>query len=73
MAADDVLAGLTRRQLQELAAKIDRQLQACAIDGREGAEPYRIRRGNVDASILLCKPCFERLRLPASRADEATS
>jgi hypothetical protein len=73
MPADDVLAGLTRRQLQELAAKIDRQLQACAIDGREGAEPYRIRRGNVAATILLCKPCFERLRLPAGPVDEVRS
>lgn len=68
---EDPLAGLTRRQLEQIKVRVDRQLQSCAIDGREGAEPYVISRKGVRASIMLCTPCFEQLRLPESRAETA--
>jgi hypothetical protein len=70
MSGDDVLKGLTRRQLEELAAKIALELQTCAICETEGALPYRISRKGTVASLLLCKPCFEKHRLPEGRAED---
>lgn len=66
---DDALEAMTRRELEALQEKIDRQLQSCVIDGREGAETYVVSRQGTRASIRLCKPCFEKLRLPESRAE----
>ena len=63
------LEGLTRRDLEALAARIARQLVACTLCGREGAEPYRVTRGGITASLLLCTPCFEQHRLPEGRAE----
>ncbi len=62
------LSGFTRRQLEDLRDKIDKELVSCVIDGREGAETYSISRRGTRAAIQLCLPCFERLRLPESRA-----
>jgi hypothetical protein len=67
------LSAFTRRQLEELRERIDRELLSCAIDGREGAEAYLISKKGTRASILLCKPCFERLRLPEMRAKEPSA
>lgn len=69
--ADDPLAGLTRRQLEDIRDRVEKQLRSCVIDDREGARPYRITGGHGNAqvaSIMLCKPCFERFRLPEGRA-----
>lgn len=65
----ELFAGMTRRQMEELRTKLDIELQSCVIDGREGAEPYAIARKGNRASIMLCKPCFERLRLPEGRTE----
>jgi hypothetical protein len=66
----DALAGLTRKQLEDLRTKIDLELRSCVIDGREGAEPYRITKKGTKASIMLCVPCFEKFRLPELRSQE---
>lgn len=65
---DDTLAGLTRRQLEDLQEKIAKELQSCVIDGREGAIAYRVTSHSATASLMLCKPCFERYRLPKTAA-----
>ena len=72
---DDALKGLTRRQLEDLQTKIALELQSCAICEAEGADHYLISgskksvgKAHIRGSILLCKPCFERVRLPESRA-----
>ena len=67
-ALDEALEGMSRRQLEELQGRIARQLEGCALDGREGAEHYLITGRHARASIRLCRPCFERLRLPPGRA-----
>lgn len=68
MAIEDALKGLTRRQLEDLQAQIERELQACTLCSAEGAEPYNVGRHGVRASMLFCKPCFEKHRLPETRA-----
>lgn len=70
--SDDPLAGLTRRELEQARSRIDVALRSCIIDGREGAEPYLVSRHGTRASLMLCRPCFERARLPEQRAVEAT-
>lgn len=67
------LKSLTRRQLEDLQEAITKELRACVIDDREGAESYLISRKGARASILLCKPCFEKYRLPKLRASEDKS
>ena len=64
------LKSLTRRQLEDLRESIDKELQSCVVDGREGAELYRISKRGQRASIMLCLPCFEKLRLPELRSSE---
>jgi len=64
----DALKDLTKRQLEELREKIDKELQTCAVCGNEGALYYLITRKGIRASIYLDKPCFEKYRLPESRA-----
>lgn len=63
------LEGMSRRDLEDLAARITRQLQSCTLCGREGAETYSIARRNTKGSIVLCRPCFEQHRLPEGRAE----
>ena len=71
---DDALNGMTKRQLEDLRVRIDRRLQACAIDGNDGAIPVRatsrIGKGTVAFALLLCPACIERHRLPEGRAAE---
>lgn len=67
------LSGFTRRQLEELQARIVKELQSCVIDSREGAEIYSITRHGAKATIMLCKPCFEKLRQPVARGDDDAS
>jgi hypothetical protein len=68
MAIEDALKGLTRRQLEDLQARIEKELQACTLCGIEGAEAYNVTRHGTRASMLFCKPCFERHRMPETRA-----
>jgi hypothetical protein len=71
--ADDALKNLTRRELEDLRARIERELVSCVICNREGAKAYRVRasgRGSTtEASLDLCTPCFEKHRRPASNAE----
>ena len=76
-AIEDALKGLTRRQLEELRTKLDKELQECTICHSEGAEKYNVvgfghQRGNIKAAMLFCKPCFEKYRQPFSRGQEKT-
>lgn len=70
-AVDDALKNLTRRELEELRRRIDRELVVCMTCGNEGAEMVKARRGRVDAALPVCRPCFERYRLPEGRAETA--
>jgi hypothetical protein len=70
---DDALASMTKRDLEELQDEIGRRLVACLICGNEGAESWRVTghgtaKGKV-ASLMICKPCFEKHRLPEGRAE----
>lgn len=70
---DDAIDGLSARELEDLRAKIDRRLQACIIDGTDGAIAVRatakVRGSAVAFSLLLCPACIERHRLPEGRAE----
>jgi transcription elongation factor Elf1 len=65
---EDALKGLTRRQLEELQERIIRELRTCTVCGTEGAEAYTVSNRHAKVSMLFCKPCFERHRLPEGRA-----
>ena len=74
----DALKSMTRRQMEELRSRLDKELQSCILCGTEGAIPYVITRNNrtkgasaARATVLLCVPCFEKIRLPEGRAVEA--
>lgn len=70
---DDPIKDLTKRQLEDLAERIQRELQTCIACGNIGAEPHLVRppRKGTPASLLICPPCFEKHRLPPSRAQAA--
>lgn len=71
---DDALSSMTRRQLETLRAQVDKMLLACTVCGTEGAVAYRVvgkHSGSHSASLMLCKPCFEKHRLPEGRAGRA--
>lgn len=72
---DDALNGMTKRQLEDLRGRIDKRLQACAIDGNDGAVPVRATarrgKGSVAFTLLMCPSCIERHRLPEGRAEVA--
>lgn len=74
-AIDDALDGLPARDLERLKARIEKRLQACAICGNDGAIPCHTRAkltGNDTLfSLLLCRACIERHRLPVARAEDA--
>jgi hypothetical protein len=65
---DDALKDMTRRQLEDLQARIEKELRSCTLCGNEGATPYSIVHDGTRASMLFCKPCFEKHRLPEGRA-----
>lgn len=67
---DDALNSMTKRDLEELEEEIKRRLLSCLLCGNVGASPYRLSRANTSASLFLCKPCFEKHRLPESRSEE---
>jgi hypothetical protein len=80
MPVTEALKGLTRRQLEELQEQIERELRACVVCGVEGATPFKVTgrisgtNNSMKASMLFCKPCVERYRLPDGRAEgEPTS
>jgi hypothetical protein len=74
---DDALKGFTRRQLEDLGAKIAKELRTCTLCGAEGAQAYRVRPrshgAGTQAAMLFCKPCFEKHRVyPEGRAAGTT-
>lgn len=70
MTTDDPLSGLSRRELESLAARVAKQLASCVVCEREGAHDYLVSAHSIRASIRLCLPCFERFRLPEGRVSE---
>jgi hypothetical protein len=74
---EDALKGMTRRQMEEMRATLERELRSCSLCGTEGASTFRViatsgsLRGQR-ASLRMCLPCFEKNRLPEGRTDEAT-
>ena len=72
----DALTSMTRRELEELRTAIDRQLVECMLCGSEGAVPYMVRTAGKAAvsraAFMLCKPCFEKHRLPEIEARPAS-
>ena len=73
---DDALASMTRRDLEALRAEIEARMVACTVCGKDGAVPVHVTSAKFDggskttASLYLCKPCFEKHRLPEGRAFE---
>ena len=71
---DDALDSMPARDLERLRERIDRRLQSCAIDGNDGAIACRVTAkitGNTTSfTLLLCRGCIEKNRLPESRAEE---
>lgn len=73
---DDPLKGLTKRQMEDLKERLERELQVCIACGNVGAVPARISlrfpgaKGSSNASIKICMACFEKNRLPDARATE---
>lgn len=70
---DDALDGMSARDLERLRTRIDKRLQACVIDGVDGAVAVSVR-AKLDGSqstfsLLLCRQCIERHRLPDTRAE----
>ena len=59
---NEALTSLTRRELAALRNHVDRVLRECAICGNEGAEHVTAKRGDARGSLLLCLPCWERVR-----------
>jgi hypothetical protein len=75
---DDALDSMTRHDLERMQEEIAKRLRSCVICGSEGAEAFRVTSsrafggGALVASILLCKPCFEKSRLPGTRVEAAS-
>jgi transcription elongation factor Elf1 len=72
----EAIKSLTRRQLQELQKQIEKELLSCIFCGTEGAvrhslKPIQRSSGNP-VVVLVCKPCFEKFRLPMSTEELAT-
>jgi hypothetical protein len=72
---DDALSSMTRRDLEELREEIARRLVVCVVCGQEGADTLKVSgtgqaKGKV-AAIMICRPCFEKHRLPEGRAGAA--
>lgn len=66
--AREAIKGLSKRQLEELADAVARELQACTLCGTEGARSYVVQATGFKVSMLFCKPCIEKNRLPEARA-----
>lgn len=68
---DDALDGMDRRRLEEIKAKIEKRLQSCTLCGNDGAIPVRARTSNpsIDFSLMICRPCIEKERLPEKRSE----
>ena len=73
----DALASMTRRELEALRAEIDARMVACTVCGNDGARPVRVTTGGsghqMAATLYLCKPCFEKHRLPEGRSAEGAA
>lgn len=70
---DEALDGLSRRELEALAGRITTRLAACALCGNDGAVACRVTAklpSHTTFSLLLCRPCIERHRLPEGRSAE---
>lgn len=69
---DEALDGLSRRELEELQGRVARRLQACTVCGGDGAVPCRVQAkipSEARFTLLLCRPCIERHRLPEGRSE----
>lgn len=56
------LRTMTRRELEDLAADVQRALVTCVICGESGAVPFRARHGNQDGTLDVCPACFGKHR-----------
>ena len=71
---DDALDSLTRHDLERMQERIAKRLQTCLVCGGDGAEALRLvparhfGSGGTTASLMVCRPCFEKHRLPEGRA-----
>ena len=70
---DDALDSLTRHDLERMQERIAKRLQTCLVCGGDGAEALRLVASRhfgsaATASLMVCKPCFEKHRLPEARA-----
>jgi hypothetical protein len=76
---DDAIDGLPARDLERIQARIAKRLQACVIDGRDGAIPVAARfrpstaASEARISLLLCPACIEKHRLPEGRGGGVSS
>jgi hypothetical protein len=70
---DDALSSMTKRDLEQLQHEIERRLVTCLICDSEGADAMMVAglgaAKGKRAVLLLCKPCFEKHRLPESRSE----
>jgi len=65
----DALDSLTRRDLEQLQEQIARRLLTCTVCGSDGADAVRLSAHGIVASLMLCKPCLEKHRLPEGRSE----
>jgi hypothetical protein len=61
---------MTKRDLEDLEEEIKRRLLSCFLCGNVGAVPWRVSGRGTVATLLICKPCFEKHRLPEGRSEE---
>lgn len=65
----DAIDGMSAREVERLIAIATERLMRCAICDSDGAERYRVRNGSrrpveISFTLLLCRACVERHRLP---------
>ena len=64
------LKTMTRRQLEDLKADIERALVTCIVCGEVGAMPMRARYANKDGTLDICSACFDKHRRVPSASKE---
>lgn len=72
---EDALDGLTRKQMLDLEARLQKRLLSCTLCGGEHPARFRVVGSSKDnsrrAQMLICVPCFEKHRLPDTQAEGA--
>jgi len=63
-----LLKGMTRRQLEDLKADIERALVVCIVCGEAGASPFHARYSNKEGTLDICPACFDKHRRVPSRS-----